>query len=85
MTCRKGQRCQQCDPVSDLAFTKQGNRRKRIGKARAAEIERLAWTHTEPTYRGEGMLAYEMSHPGKQSHRPTVELCSGCLARVMAL
>lgn len=84
MTCRKGQPCQQCDPVSDEALTPKGNHYKTASKAREARIEAVRVNYAAGVgYEGVGNLAYEQAHPDQVSHSPRVVLCDGCFARVM--
>lgn len=86
MTCKLGQRCNLCDPLSDFSITKDGRNwpRKLWGKTRKRAVDKLLSLPLKaPAYHCEGNLTYEIAHPGQISHTPIVLLCDGCLTRVL--
>ena len=75
MTCGINTDCVLCDPPTSVPDP-EGT----WGDYQGRPIRLLP--KQEPAYEGIGNLTYEM-RTGRQSHKPHIRLCTGCLKRVL--
>ena len=75
MTCGVNTDCVLCDPPRTVLDPAGGG--SDFAGRRVSHLPKQ-----EPAYDGEGNLTYEM-RTGKRSHKPHIQLCAGCLQRVL--